>query len=76
MEKGILKKYFNKQTRFPALNVAAYLPATILVFALGTPLSFVSGLVCGAVLAGSINKWQEKATGSPFWKPRTPIYGL
>lgn len=76
MNKGFLRKYFNTQTRFPARNVAAYLPVVAVLFAIGTTLSIGCALVSVAVLAGSINKWQEKATGAPFWKPKTPIYGL
>ncbi len=78
---NFIKHYFNKLAQAEPLAVATI--SNVLVTALILPLAISNsssvGFVCAAITtllaAGHANRWQEKATGQPFWKPRT-LWGI
>mgnify|MGYP007077501439 CR=1 FL=1 len=74
-----LSKYFNKQT-CGGIGVAPTAivcgAAAIFLMSTGSPIGIGLAFVHTAVAAGYANKWKEIATGTPIWKPRTPILGL
>ncbi len=76
MEKGRLQRYFNRETRFPIANTVALSGVVLGLLFMGTTASTFFALGSALLAAGYANKWKESATGTPFWKPKTPFYGL
>ena len=77
MNKGFLKRYFNKETSMEASTAIGFTAAAVVLAAAATPLSLACAAVVATVTAGYVNIWQKKATGEPFWTPRSNLlYGL
>lgn len=74
-----LKNYFNKKTFSSGMfqTIGGFGVVGLLVgFTPASPLLLAIAAGHGIYAIGAANKWQEAATGKPFWKQRTPFYGL
>ena len=79
MNKKTLKRYFNSATFGPfgagrqALFAAA---VSVAFFSVGSAGFAALGALTTAFTVGQVNNWQKAASGTPFWKPHFPVYGL
>lgn len=68
-----LSKYFNKEAFLSfggGAHAIFFTACTVFNLSSGSGWGVAAGLLTGVVGAACLNKWQEKATGAPLWKPR------